>query len=550
MKYFSFSLSFPKITIFLFSFVLVASANHAHESFLECLTTRISKSNSTSTPESIIYTKDNPSYSTILNSTSLNPRFFPSSARYPLLIVTPLHASHVQATVHCAKKHGIQIRIRSGGHDYEGLSYMSNVTFAIVDLRNLSSIDVDVKRKSAWVQSGATLGELHYWIAKKSQNLAFPGVVGHTVGIGGMLGAGGYGYSSRKYGLSADNILDAQLIDVRGRILNRKSMGEDLFWAIRGGGAGSFGIVLAWKVRLVDVPSKVTVFTAIRDWDNNATKKFIHRYQRRIAKVDKDLTIIVRFLTASITDEKGSKKIQISTFITATYHGSQDRLLSLMEKEFPELGLLAKECAEGAWVQSILYFNLLTNSKSLDVLLNRTLNFEWRAFKIKSDYLKKPIPDQVLENLLVKLYEEDIGETFVEFFPYGGKLDEISESEIPCPHRAGNLYNLRYMVLWKEGQNATAVNKHLSWIRRAYNYMTPYVSKNPRGAFLNFRDLDIGTNPNENEINGAYNYIKQASNWGTKYFKNNFYKLIYVKTIVDPTNFFTYEQSIPSLLPH
>ncbi|XP_024023529.1 cannabidiolic acid synthase-like [Morus notabilis] len=326
-------------------------------------------------------------------------------------------------------------------------------------------------------------------------------------------------------------------------------MGEDLFWAIRGGGAGSFGIVIAWKVQLVDVPSTVTIFAIVRKWENNATKKFVHRYQRRVSKIDKDLSLFLGFQTSNTSDEQGNTKIEIIAIISATFHGSKDRLLPLMQKEFSELGLLEEDCTEMSWVRSIVTYNNFRADDPLEVLLNRTVNFDAKAFKLRSDYVRKPVPDGVLKKLLDRLYEEEVGQSYVEFFPYGGKLSKISESEIPFPHRAGNLYNLRYMASWKEGENTTSTNKHLSWVRSVYDFMTPYVSKNPRGAYLNFRDLDIGVNPNESDTS-AYNYIKQASVWGTKYFKNNFYRLVYVKTLVDPTNFFTYEQSIPPIIPH
>ncbi|MBA0806415.1 hypothetical protein Gohar_005869, partial [Gossypium harknessii] len=181
----------------------------------------------------------------------------------PLVIITPLHASHIQATVHCCKKHGLQLRIRSGGHDFEGLSYTTTyeVPFVVIDLLNLRSVRINVEKGTAWVESGATVGELYYEIAKRSRTLAFPAGIGHTVGVGGHLSGGGFGLLFRKYGLAADNVIDARLIDVKERILDRKSMGEDLFWAIRGGGGGSFGVVLAWKLKLVAVPAIVTVFT-------------------------------------------------------------------------------------------------------------------------------------------------------------------------------------------------------------------------------------------------------------------------------------------------
>ncbi|KAK1573044.1 hypothetical protein Q3G72_018920 [Acer saccharum] len=125
---------------------------------------------------------------------------------------------------------------------------------------NLRSIDIDTANQTVWVQSGATLGELYYKISNTSQLLGFPSGVCTTLGVGGHFSGGGYGNLMRKYGLSVDNVVDARIVDVQGRILDRKSMGEDLFWAIRGGGGASFGVILSWKIKLVPFPEKVTVF--------------------------------------------------------------------------------------------------------------------------------------------------------------------------------------------------------------------------------------------------------------------------------------------------
>ena len=104
---------------------------------------------------------------------------------------------------------------------------------------NLRSINVNINDEIAWVQAGATLGELYYRIWEKSRVHGFPAGICPTVGVGGHLSGRGYGNMLRKYGLSVDHIVDDKIVNVNGTILNRNSMGEDLFWAIRGGGGAS-----------------------------------------------------------------------------------------------------------------------------------------------------------------------------------------------------------------------------------------------------------------------------------------------------------------------
>ncbi|KAM7506221.1 hypothetical protein LguiB_005125 [Lonicera macranthoides] len=522
----------PVLVLFLFTIVLADN----HEDFLQCLLFHSQNSTSIS---SVIYTPKNSSYLSILEIPTQNLRFTSQDTPKPVVIVTPLNESQIQTTIYCAKEHGMQIRTRSGGHDYEGLSFVSQVPFVILDLINHQSIDVDGENATAWVQSGSTIGSLYYRIAEKNRTLGFTAGVCPTVGVGGHLSGGGYGALLRKYGLAVDNIIDARLIDVNGRILDRKSMGEDLFWAIRGGGGASFGVIIAWKIKLVPVPETVTVFTVDRTLQQNATK-LIHKWQYVAPEFPQDLFVGILLSRVNSTEDG---KLTIQATFNSLFLGGAERLLSLMQESFPELGILKEDCIEMSWIESVLYFADFPREESLDVLLDRTPLESTRHYKAKSDYFREPISEQGLEGIW-KFFDEDEAEAAqIILNPYGGRMSEISEWALPFPHRAGNLYIVEYLVFWDE-EGTEASERHISWIRRLYRYMAPYASKFPRAAYINYRDLDLGVNGN-----GVYTSYARASIWGSKYFKNNFMKLARVKTKVDPDNFFRNEQSVPSLSP-
>ncbi|KAL2932848.1 Berberine bridge enzyme-like 8 [Bienertia sinuspersici] len=482
------------ILIFCISYAKAAS-NNSIETFLNCLPLH---SNTSISISKTIYTPQNASFSSILDAYVRNLRFNTSSTLKPLAIITPLEKSHVQATIICAKDHGLEMRIRSGGHDYEGLSYVSPNPFIILDLFHLRSIDIDLRTDSAWVQSGATLGELYYNIANISNTRAFPAGVCPSVGVGGHFSGGGYGNMLRKFGLAIDNIIDAEIVDANGMILDRRAMGDDLFWAIRGGGASSFCVVLAWKIRLVQVPEKVTTFRVSKTLEERGGDIF-NQYQHVAPNLDPNLFIRAEVHVPPPLDQKGLKNV---------------------------------DCNEQSWVESIIFYDDLPMNTSTKVLLDRVPSLGVTHSKRKSDYVKEPIPMVSLDSLWKKMIE--VENITLKFNPYGGKMSEISETATPFPHRKGILFKIQYLSDWKEN-SSVITHRNLREIREIHNFMTPYVSKNPREAFLNYRDIDIGTNANDSFA------------FTLDYFKGNFKRLLKVKAKFDPSNFFRHEQSIPIL---
>ncbi|XP_024022776.1 berberine bridge enzyme-like 8 [Morus notabilis] len=530
-----------RLTNFLFSTFLLlcwlswsaSGSTSAPEDFIPCL---LNNSDPSHPISSAIYTPNNSSFSSVLQAYIRNSRFNTSTTRKPFLILTALHVSHIQASILCARRHNLQMKIRSGGHDYEGVSYVAEVPFFILDMLNLRAIEIDIEKETAWIQTGATLGEVYYRIAEKSKVHGYPAGVCPTVGVGGHISGAGYGNMMRKYGLTVDNIDDALIVDVNGQLLDRKAMGEDLFWAISGGGGSSFCVVLSYKIKLVRVPEKVTVFRVTRTLEQNAS--YIgSRWQQVADKLDRDL--FIRFIMDVVNDTQTGKKTGRATF-SALFLGDAERLFSVMNTSFPELDLKRSEVNETSWIQSVLFWTNYAIGTSEDVLLSRTPQVN--SLKRKSDYVKKPISKEGLEWIWDRMATLEAPLTLT-FNPYGGRMAEIASTASPFPHRKGNLAKIQYAVNWNE-QGTEAANYYIGLTRKLHEYMTPFVSKNPREAFYNYKDLDLGINHN-----GRESYYEGRA-YGIKYFLGNFNRLVEIKTRVDPQNFFRNEQSIPTLPPN
>ncbi|CAL1402763.1 unnamed protein product [Linum trigynum] len=442
-----------------------------NQDFVQCVHDHYSSKTSTAPSISeLIYTPGDASYTSVLQSSIMNPRFNDTSTIHkPLAIFIPQYDSHVQAAVLCCRKHELPLRIRSGGHDLEGLSYLSvfpsNDDFVMIDLTKLRAVhDVNLETRTAWVQSGATLGELYYAISQKSRVLAFPAGFWPTVGVGGHFSGGGSGALSRKFGLAADNVIDAILIDAEGRVLDRASMGEDLFWAIRGGGGNTFGVVTAWKINLLPVPPSVTVFNLTRAVEENASE-LVHRWQYAADKLPEEVSSFLVSISSKTASFQG------------LYLGEIKTLLPLFEEKFPELGLSEGDCSEMSWIDSVLFF---LGSEPVETLLRRT-GEPARKVKSKSDFVQEPLPEDAVDGIWRILAEVGPGEGVLQLEAHGGKMSEVPEFSIPYPHRAGNVYMIQYYAYW-DGNGVETEERHLDWIRRLEGYLAPFVSQGPRGG--------------------------------------------------------------------
>jgi FAD/FMN-containing dehydrogenase len=173
--------------------------------------------------------------------------------RRPAVIVRVADAADVAHVVTLARETGLELAVRSGGHSSAG--HCVSAGGIVLDLGDMKGLVIDIDGRTAWAETGLTAAEYSNSVAAHGLATGF-GDTG-SVGIGGITLGGGVGYLVRKYGLTIDSLLAAEVVTADGQLLTVDPEAHpDLFWAIRGGG-GNFGVATRFKYRLADVPSFV-----------------------------------------------------------------------------------------------------------------------------------------------------------------------------------------------------------------------------------------------------------------------------------------------------
>ncbi len=175
--------------------------------------------------------------------------FFTGFDRRPAAIVRPADASEVVRVVSLARETGAELAVRSGGHSYAG--YGTSEGGIVLDLSRMNAVDVDVEGRTARAQPGVNAGD--YTRATGEHGLATGLGDAASVGVGGITLGGGIGFLVRKFGLTIDDVLGAEVVTADGELreVDERSA-PDLYWALRGGG-GNFGVVTALRFRLHEI---------------------------------------------------------------------------------------------------------------------------------------------------------------------------------------------------------------------------------------------------------------------------------------------------------
>src|SRR5690349_19946041 len=205
--------------------------------------------------------------------------------RRPASIVQCADADDVAAAITFARRNKFEISIRGGGHNIAGSSLCDHGL--TIDFSKMKGVRVDAAKRRAYVEPGATLADLDE--ATMAHGLATPVGINSTTGIAGLTLGGGFGWLTRKYGMTIDNLVSVDMITAEGKkIRASENDNADLFWAIRGGG-GNFGVVTQFEFQLFPVGPEIVAGLSVSPF--NQAKQILTKYRQFVNSAPEELNV-------------------------------------------------------------------------------------------------------------------------------------------------------------------------------------------------------------------------------------------------------------------
>jgi FAD/FMN-containing dehydrogenase len=414
--------------------------------------------------------------------------------RRPALIIKVADANDISRVVSFAREQGSDLAVRSGGHSLAGYSLPEGGI--LIDLSNMKGLEIDLRERTAWAETGLTAGE--YTIAAAEHGLATGFGDTPSVGIGGITLGGGIGFLVRKYGLTIDNLLAAEIVTADGQIRRVDAKTEsDLFWAIRGGG-GNFGVVTRFQFRLHKIDTILGGMLILP-----ATPAVIAEFIAQADAAPEDLSTIANIMVAPpmpfLPEEHHGKLIIMALMayvgeantrekVIAPFRGLSPLVDLVKPMSYPELYNLME--AEGGPPQEVA-----------------------RSFFLNT------VDQRVAEILVNHLRASTAPVAVAQLRVLGGAMARVPTDATAFAHR-----HQRFMTaIGAVYENAVETPKHQAWL----NDFVAAIHHGTDGVYVNFLG-DEG----QARVREAY----PGTTWD---------RLRAIKAQYDPTNLFHLNQNIP-----
>lgn len=432
----------------------------------------------------VVVTKESPNYEECCLSWNR------AIEKHPLVIVYCQENQDVIQAIKWAKQYGVPFRIRSGTHHYEGYSIGDQLL--VIDVSCMNRIELN--ETTVKVQGGVRNRELYEAVC--GAGYPFPGGGCPTVGVAGYTLGGGWGYSSRLFGLGCDQLIEAEVITAEGQlIVANANQHEDLFWALRGSGGGNFGVVTSLTYRL---PEKIEMATLINiDYEHVGFAKVVDvalRYQRFFKNLDRRLNLKMAMYNSE-TKGKGVK-------LTGLFYGSKEEAQDLLS------------LFQDATDFDFDYMTVLQANREI-----QDSHPEFEMYRSGGRFIHRDYSADELLTMLDLIDERAQGSlyTAITFYGLGGAIADVEKDETAFYYRDAS-FILGFQSVWDDPKYRAINNE---WVLERFNVLATYT----RGSFINFP-------------------IVQPGDYEKNYYGDNLEALKAVKRKYDPEGIFHFEQAI------
>lgn len=415
--------------------------------------------------------------------------------RRPSLIACCTGTADVAAAVKFARKHNLHFSIRSGGHHVTGRAVCDQGL--MIDLSDMCHVIVDRENRTAMVGGGATLGDVDH--ETQLHGLAAPlGAVSAT-GVAGLTLHGGYGHLARRFGMSSDNLLSAEVVTADGEVVRASAdQNEDLFWALRGGG-GNFGIVTTMEFRLHPVgPNIWLLFTIYPVAD---AKRGLTLLRDQMQKAPDELMMLGVFWNAPNEEFIPPEFRGRPVFI---FYGNYSGPLEKGEKIIEPFRTMASPVAD------------LSGQMPYEDI-QRLLDADYpdgRRYYWKSVYLNE-LDDDAIDFLIEQAAARPSGISSLDVWTLGGRINRIDPTSTAFSQRQA-----KYMIgIESNWDNPVDSDANISWARAVY---TGLHKNKEAGIYLNFPGFgEEGRDLLKNSYGPNYDRLRQVK---AKWDPDNFFK--------------------------
>lgn len=418
--------------------------------------------------------------------------------RRPGLVVRCAGAADVMAAVRTATEHNLLVAVRGGGHNIAGNAVCDGGL--LIDLSPMNSVRVDAAARRAWVEPGALLAD----VDKETQafGLVVPTGINSTTGIAGLTLGGGFGWLTRKLGLTLDNLVSADVVTARGELV-RASLSEnaDLFWGIRGGG-GNLGVVTAFEFQLHALGPEVLSGLVVHPFEN--ATEVLQQYREALEDAPDELTCWVVL-----------RKAPPLPFLPAEWHGKEVLVLAMCycgdladgERATVRLRSIGTPIADvvaptpfTAWQQAF------------DPLLAPGARNYWKSHDFAA------LSDNTIEVIKAAIRTLPGPECEVFIGHVGGAAGRVATEATAFPQRSAH-YVMNVHARWREPEMDESC---VGWARGLFEGTRPYAVGT---AYINFMPED-----ETERVETAYGA--------------NYARLAELKTVYDPGNLFRMNQNV------